>query len=185
MTTPPPCHDASAHVAFTSRAFLFSAFAMAGIVLLSNILVQYPLNDWLTWGAFSYPIAYFVTDVCNRRAGPALARRIAWLGFAVGAILSLILAPWRIATASATAFIVSQLLDIAVFNKLRQQAWWKAPLIGSVLASIIDTAIFFGLAFGGTEISWLHLAVGDLGVKLAMAVVLLAPFRLLINPSRG
>ncbi len=158
---------------------------MAGIVLLSNILVQYPLNDWLTWGAFSYPIAYFVTDVCNRRAGPALARRIAWLGFAVGAILSLILAPWRIATASATAFIVSQLLDIAVFNKLRQQAWWKAPLIGSVLASIIDTAIFFGLAFGGTEISWLHLAVGDLGVKLAMAVVLLAPFRLLINPSRG
>lgn len=189
MSTPVPApspapapSSAPARATFTSRAFLLSAFAMAGIVLVSNILVQFPLNDWLTWGAFSYPVAYFVTDVCNRRAGPALARRIAWLGFAVGAFLSLLLAPWRIALASSVAFIVSQLLDIAVFNKLRQQSWWKAPFIGSVIASIIDTALFFGLAFAGTEISWLHLATGDLGVKLAMAVLLLAPFRLLIRP---
>jgi uncharacterized PurR-regulated membrane protein YhhQ (DUF165 family) len=166
---------------FSARAFLLSAFAMAGIVLLSNVLVQFPINGWLTWGAFSYPVAYFVTDVSNRRGGPALARRIAWLGFAVGAILSLILAPWRIALASSVAFIVSQLLDIAVFNKLRQQSWWKAPFIGSVIASVIDTALFFGLAFAGTQLNWLHLAAGDLGVKLAMAVVLLAPFRLLIK----
>lgn len=174
MNTPDPHR-------FDLRRFALPALAMAAIVLLSNILVQFPINAWLTWGAFSYPVAYFVTDVCNRRAGPALARQVAWVGFAVGAILSGAMAPWRIAAASASAFIVSQLLDIAVFNKLRQQAWWKAPLIGSVIASIVDTALFFGLAFGGGDISWLHLAVGDLGVKLAMALVLLAPYRLFLR----
>jgi queuosine precursor transporter len=156
--------------------------AMAVIVLLSNVLVQFPINAWLTWGAFSYPVAYFVTDLCNRRVGPALARRVAWLGFGVGAILSYAMSPWRIAAASAAAFIVSQLLDIAIFNRLRQQAWWKAPFIGSVVASVIDTAIFFSLAFGGSHLNWLHLALGDLSVKLAMALVLLAPYRLLVQP---
>lgn len=163
----------------TWNGFLLPALAMAAIVLLSNILVQFPVNPWLTWGAFSYPVAYFVTDVCNRRAGPALARRVAWLGFAVGAALSGAMAPWRVAVASGSAFIVSQLLDISVFNKLRQQAWWRAPLIGSSAASVIDTGIFFGLAFGGSGINWLHLATGDLGVKLAMALVLLPPYRAL------
>lgn len=157
------------------------ALAMAGIVLLSNVLVQYPINPWLTWGAFSYPAAYFVTDVVNRLAGPALARRVAWLGFGVGLVLSLLMAPPRIALASATAFIVSQLLDVAVFNRLRRASWWQAPLFGSAAASVVDTAIFFSLAFAGTDFSWLHLAAGDLGVKLFMAVALLPPYRLLVG----
>ena len=163
------------------RELLPSAMAMAAIVVVSNVLVQYPINPWLTWGAFSYPVAYLVTDVCNRVHGPALARRVAWVGFVTGLILSGVLAPWRIAMASGTAFIVSQLLDVAIFNRLRASSWWKAPLLGSAVASVVDTAIFFGLAFGGTEISWLHLAVGDLGVKLAMAFVLLPPYRFLVR----
>ncbi len=153
---------------------------MAAIVLVSNVLVQYPINPWLTWGAFSYPVAYLVTDVCNRAYGAGLARRVAWIGFAVGFIASALMAPLRIAVASGTAFIVSQLLDVALFNRLRRQSWWKAPLFGSVAASIVDTAIFFGLAFGGTEISWLHLAAGDLGIKLGMAFLLLPPYRILV-----
>ncbi len=163
------------------RALISPALAMAGIVLISNVLVQYPINPWLTWGAFSYPVAYFVTDVCNRVAGPALARRVAWIGFGVGLVLSGLMAPWRIALASGTAFIVSQLLDVAVFNRLRQASWWKAPFFGSAAASVIDTAIFFSLAFAGTDFSWVHLAVGDLGVKLFMAAALLPPYRILIN----
>ncbi len=163
------------------RVLLPSALAMATIVVTSNVLVQYPINAWLTWGAFSYPVAYLVTDVCNRLHGPAPARRVAWIGFATGLILSGILAPWRIAIASGTAFIVSQLLDVAVFNRLRASSWWKAPLFGSSVASVVDTALFFGLAFAGTRISWLHLAVGDLGVKLLMAVVLLPPYRSLVK----
>jgi uncharacterized PurR-regulated membrane protein YhhQ (DUF165 family) len=154
---------------------------MSAIVLLSNILVQFPLNAWLTWGAFSYPIAYFVTDVCNRTSGPAVARRVAWVGFAVGLILSVVFAPPRVAAASGTAFIVSQLLDVAVFNRLRRQSWWKAPLFGSAAASVVDTSIFFGVAFAGTPVPWLPLAAGDLGVKLVMAVALLPPYRLLVN----
>jgi len=165
----------------TPRALISPALAMAGIVLISNVLVQYPINPWLTWGAFSYPVAYFVTDVCNRVAGAAMARKVALIGFAVGLILSGMMAPLRIAIASGTAFIVSQLLDVAVFNRFRQQTWWKAPLFGSMAASVVDTAIFFGLAFGGTDFNWLHLAVGDLGVKLLMAVVLLPPYRALIT----
>ncbi len=163
------------------RSIILPALAMAAIVLVSNVLVQFPLNAWLTWGAFSYPVAYFVTDVCNRVAGPQLARKVAWVGFGVGLIFSAIFAPVRIAIASGTAFIVSQLLDVAVFNRLRQQSWWKAPLWGSVAASIIDTAIFFSLAFGGTDFSWVHLAAGDLGVKLFMAVALLPPYRVLVT----
>lgn len=163
------------------RPLLLPALAMAAIVLLSNILVQFPLNAWLTWGAFSYPVAYFVTDVCNRLFGAPAARRIAWIGLAIGLASSAILAPLRIALASGTAFIVSQLLDVSIFNQLRRQSWWKAPFIGSCVASIVDTAIFFSLAFAGTEMSWLHLAVGDLGVKLAMALVLLPAYRVLIN----
>jgi len=163
-----------------ARQIIPPALAMAAIVLVSNLLVQFPLNAWLTWGAFSYPVAYLVTDVCNRVAGPSLARRVAWLGFATGLVCSAILAPPRIAAASGSAFIVSQLLDVAVFNRLRQLSWWKAPLFGSVAASVVDTAIFFSLAFAGTHFDWLHLAAGDLGVKLAMAVLLLPPYRALV-----
>jgi uncharacterized PurR-regulated membrane protein YhhQ (DUF165 family) len=162
------------------RPVVLPALAMAAIVLVSNLLVQFPLNAWLTWGAFSYPVAYFVTDVCNRVSGPALARRVAWIGFATGLACSALLAPVRVAGASGTAFIVSQLLDVAVFNRLRQQSWWKAPFFGSMAASVIDTAIFFGLAFGGTAVPWLPLAAGDLAVKLLMALLLLPPYRALV-----
>ena len=163
------------------RQIILPALAMAAIVLVSNLLVQFPINAWLTWGAFSYPVAYFVTDVCNRIAGPQLARRVAWIGFAAGLACSAMLAPVRIAVASGAAFIVSQLLDVAVFNRLRKQSWWKAPLLGSVAASVVDTSIFFSLAFAGTGFRWLHLATGDLSVKLAMAVLLLPPYRALVT----
>lgn len=163
------------------RPIVLPALAMAAIVLLSNLLVQFPLNAWLTWGAFSYPVAYLVTDVCNRVSGPSLARRVAWIGFAIGLTCSALLAPARIAVASGSAFIVSQLLDVAVFNQLRKQSWWKAPLLGSVAASIVDTGIFFSLAFAGTTLHWLPLACGDLGVKLVMAFALLPPYRTLVN----
>lgn len=165
----------------TAREILPAALAMAAIVLVSNVLVQFPINPWLTWGAFSYPVAYFVTDVCNRTSGPAAARRIAWIGFAVGLILSVIFAPLRIAVASGAAFIVSQLLDVAIFNRLRRQSWWQAPLFGSDAASVVDTSLFFGIAFAGSSIAWLPLAAGDLGVKLLMALALLPPYRLLVT----
>jgi uncharacterized PurR-regulated membrane protein YhhQ (DUF165 family) len=165
----------------TVRQILPPALAMSAIVLVSNLLVQFPINPWLTWSAFSYPVAYFVTDVCNRTSGPALARRVAWVGFSVGLILSALFAPVRIAFASGAAFIISQLLDVAVFNRLRRASWWKAPLFGSAAASVVDTSIFFGVAFAGSAIAWLPLAVGDLGVKLFMALALLPPYRVLVN----
>lgn len=154
--------------------------AMMAVVVASNVLVQYPLNDWLTWGAFTYPVAFLVTDLTNRAVGAPAARRVAWAGFAIAVLVSLGLAPWRIALASGTAFIVAQLLDISVFNQWRQQSWWKAPLIGSVIASVVDTAVFFSLAFAGTELNWLTLAAGDLGIKWLMALVLLAPYRAML-----
>jgi len=165
----------------SARQILPPALAMSAIVLVSNLLVQFPINPWLTWGAFSYPVAYFVTDVCNRTSGPALARRVAWVGFAVGLILSATFAPLRIAFASGAAFIVSQLLDVAVFNRLRRQSWWQAPLFGSAAASLVDTSIFFSVAFAGSHIPWLPLAAGDLGVKLFMALALLPPYRVLVT----
>lgn len=154
--------------------------AMMAVVVASNYFVQFPLNDWLTWGAFTYPVAFLVTDLTNRAVGAASARRVAWAGFTIAVLVSLWLAPWRIAVASGTAFIVAQLLDISVFNQWRQQAWWKAPLLGSVIASVVDTAIFFSLAFAGTELNWLTLAAGDLGIKWVMALVLLAPYRAML-----
>lgn len=151
--------------------------AMSLVIVLSNVLVQYPINDYLTWGAFSYPLVFLVTDLVNRGAGPALARRVAGIGFAVAVAVSFALAPWRIAVASGTAFIVAQVLDIAMFNRWRQASWWKAPLIGSLVASVIDTGVFFFIAFAGTDLDWALLAAGDLAVKAAMAVVLLVPYR--------
>ncbi len=154
--------------------------AMAAVIVLSNVLVQHPINAWLTWGAFSYPVVFLVTDLTNRSLGPQAARRVAWIGFAIAVVVSLALAPWRIALASGAAFIVAQVLDISVFNRWRAASWWKAPLFGSLLASVVDTAVFFFLAFAGSEANWLTLAAGDLAVKAAMAAVLLAPYRALL-----
>jgi uncharacterized PurR-regulated membrane protein YhhQ (DUF165 family) len=123
---------------------------MAAVIVLSNFTVQYPINDWLTWGAFTYPLVFLVCDLTNRAIGPAAARRVAWAGFAVAVLVSGLVAPWRIALASGTAFIVSQLLDVLVFNRWRRASWWKAPLIGSQVASVVDTGVFFFLAFAGT-----------------------------------
>ncbi len=154
--------------------------AMMCVIVASNVLVQYPINDWLTWGAFTFPVAYLVTDLTNRAVGAAGARRVAWLGFTFAVLVSLVLAPWRIALASGAAFICSQLLDVAVFNRWRAQSWWKAPFVGSSVASVLDTLIFFSLAFAGSGIDWLAFAAGDLGVKWLMALLLLVPYRAML-----
>ena len=155
--------------------------AMAVVVLASNILVQYPINDWLTWGAITYPFAFLVTELVNRAFGPTPARRVAWVGFAVAVGASAILAPARIAAASGLAFLLSQMLDITVFDRLRQSRWWQAPLAATVLAAILDTTVFWSIGFAGEELPWVTWALGDLAVKLVMAVCLLLPFRLLIG----
>ncbi|WP_371088098.1 VUT family protein [Variovorax sp. RCC_210] len=161
--------------------FIAATLAMAAVVLASNILVQFALNDWLTWGAFTYPVAYLVSDLVNRRFGPGMARRVAWVGFAVAVGVSLLLAPARIAAASGLAFIASQLLDIGVFDRLRRGLWWRAPLVATVIAAVLDSIVFWGIAFAGTEGPWLTWALGDLAVKLAVGVLMLLPFRLLIG----
>lgn len=154
--------------------------AMMSVVVASNWLVQFPINAWLTWGAFVYPLAFLVTDLTNRAVGVGQARRVAWSGFAVAVLVSAAVAPWRIAVASGVAFLVSQLADVSIFNRWRAQAWWKAPLIGSVVASVIDTVLFFSLAFAGTGLDWVALAAGDLSVKWLMAMLMLAPYRAML-----
>ena len=158
--------------------------AMTAIVALSNYAVQFPINDWLTWGALTYPAAFLVTDLTNRALGPRAARRVIYVGFALAVILSVWLADARIAAASGTAFLAAQLLDVAVFNRLRAGVWWRAPLVSSSLASILDTALFFSIAFAGTGLPWITWALGDLGVKMAMAGLMLLPFRLLMPALR-
>ena len=153
---------------------------MAIVVVSSNYLVQFPVNSWLTWGAFTFPIAFLVTDLTNRAVGAQAARRVAYAGFAIAVVVSLGLAPWRIALASGTAFIVGQLLDITAFSRLRTLAWWKAPLIGSLVASVVDTGLFFFLAFYGSGMDWFLLAAGDLAIKCLMAALLLAPYKLML-----
>jgi uncharacterized PurR-regulated membrane protein YhhQ (DUF165 family) len=153
------------------------AAAMVLIVVSSNVLVQYPLSDWLTWGAITYPFSFLVVDLANRYHGPRIARRIVYVGFVVALLLSAWLATPRIAVASGTAFLCAELLDVTIFNRLRRHAWWKPPLVSTLFASVVDTAIFFTLAFAGTEMPWVTLALGDLGVKLAIALFALVPFR--------
>ncbi len=155
--------------------------AMAAVVLASNILVQFAINDWLTWGAFTYPVAYLVSDLVNRRFGPGMARRVAWVGFAVAVGVSLLLAPVRIAAASGLAFIASQLLDIGVFDRLRRGLWWRAPLVATVVAAVLDSIVFWGIAFAGTDGPWLTGARGGRGAKLAVGVLMLRRFGVLIG----
>lgn len=162
------------------RRLWLPILAMTAVIVVSNIAVMYPINDWLTWGAFTYPFVFLVTDLTNRGVGPAGARKVAWAGLVLAVILSVYFADWQIALASGAAFISAQLLDIAFFNRLRSMSWWKAPLIGSIAASVLDTGLFFFIAFYGSDMNWMMLASGDLLVKWSMAAVLLMPYRLLL-----
>ena len=163
------------------RFLALPIFAMVVVVVASNVLVQYPINDFLTWGAFTFPVAFLVTDLTNRRLGAGRARRVVYVGFLIGAALSIVLAGPRIGGASAAAFLAGQLLDIAIFDRLRRMAWWQAPLASSVFASAVDTALFFCLAFAGTGLPWITLGIGDFAVKLAMAAILLIPYGALMR----
>jgi queuosine precursor transporter len=175
-----------------NRFFIILAFLMALIIVLSNYLVQFPINhfglkDLLTYGAFSYPIAFLITDLANRTYGKEAAKKIVYLGFILGVALTLLfstdfsnLISKRIAVGSGTAFISAQLFDIYIFNKLRKKVWYIAPLASSLIGSIIDTFLFFSIAFYGTGINWISLSFGDLMVKFFVALVMLIPFRLLI-----
>ena len=169
-----------ARFSVSAKGIAAGVVAMAAIVALSNYLVQFPINDWLTWGAFSYPVAFLITDLTNRSLGPRAARRVIYAGFALAVVLSLWLADPRIAVASGSAFLVAQLLDVAVFNRLRAGLWWRAPLVSSLLGSAVDTALFWSIAFAGTGLPWQTWALGDFGVKLAVTALMLVPFRLLM-----
>jgi uncharacterized PurR-regulated membrane protein YhhQ (DUF165 family) len=153
----------------TAGQFAVATLAMAAVVLASNILVQFALNDWLTWGAFTYPVAYLVSDLVNRRFGPGMARRVAWVGFAVAVGPRCCSRRRASRLASGLAFIASQLLDIRVFDRLRRGLWWRAPLVATVIAAVLDSIVFWGIAFAGTDGPWLTWALGDLAVKLAWA----------------
>ncbi|MEQ8502853.1 MAG: VUT family protein [Sneathiellaceae bacterium] len=158
--------------------FAIAVLAMMAAVFASNLLVEIPINDWLTWGVFTYPATFLVTDLTNRQFGPRRARQVVYAGFLLGVILSVVAADWRIGLASGTAFLAAQLTDIQVFDRLRRSGWWRAPLASSTLGSTLDTALFFSLAFAGTGLPWITWAAGDLGVKLLMAAALLVPYRL-------
>jgi uncharacterized integral membrane protein (TIGR00697 family) len=190
--------------------------AMAAVVVASNILVQFLFGQWLTWGAFTYPVAFLVTDVMNRVYGARLARQVVYAGFATGVVCSLIgtqivgefgpLVTLRIAMGSGLAFLAAQLLDVAIFDRLRAGPWWRAPLASTLVGSTVDTAIFFTIAFSGSlaffepgnDVSWANellpvlgagpvaplwvsLAVADWSVKLALALIALIPFRLIVR----
>ncbi|MEM1081622.1 MAG: queuosine precursor transporter [Pseudomonadota bacterium] len=150
--------------------------AMIVIVASANYLVQFPINDWLTWGALTYPISYFVTDLTNRWCGVRDARRVVYVGFGLAVLVSMVLASPRIAMASGAAFLASQLLDISVFDRLRRRGWWQPPLFSSAIGSALDTALFFALAFYATGVPWVTLALGDYAVKLGIALLMLMPW---------
>ncbi|MDO6727203.1 MAG: queuosine precursor transporter [Cognatishimia sp.] len=198
------------------QTYLPGILAMAAIVVASNILVQFLYGDWLTYGAFTYPFAFLVTDVMNRVYGAPAARRVVFIGFIVGVICSLIgtqiqgdfgpLVTMRIAIGSGLAFLTAQLLDVAIFDRLRSGQWWRAPLASTLIGSSVDTALFFTIAFSGSltflepanDVSWagdvlpllgqgpeaplwVSLAVADWLVKLSLALVALVPFRIIVG----
>ena len=166
---------------------------MGFVVLASNFLVQFPvkyygLGDLLTYGAFSYPVAFLITDLANRSYGKFVARKIVYIGFAIGITFTLFfstnfsdLISIRIAIGSGSAFIVAQLLDVKIFDQLRKKTWYVAPLTSSVIGSTVDTFLFFSISFYGTGIPWITLSLGDLAVKILVALVMLIPFRLVIG----
>jgi queuosine precursor transporter len=197
-----------------SRSIWPFVAVMAAIVAASNFLVQYPfthfgLQDILTWGAFTYPVAFLVTDLTNRRYGVTAARKVVIAGFVIAVVLSVWLATPRIAIASGMAFLAAQMLDVTVFDWLRRQAWWRAPLISTLVGSMLDTVIFFSLAFaarfafldtalgredgslafpvpffGGEVPLWVSLALGDFAVKVLIGLLMLAPYGALLNVLR-
>ena len=166
---------------------------MGGVVLASNYLVQFPIKYYdldkiLTYGAFSYPIAFLITDLANRSYGKIVARKIVYIGFVIGIAFTFFfstnfsdLISIRIAIGSGTAFMVAQLLDVQIFDKLRKKKWFVAPLTSSFIGSIVDTFLFFSIAFYATDIPWISLALGDLTAKLVIALLMLIPFRFLIK----
>ena len=175
------------------KLFLTLSFSMGLVVIASNYLVQFPvqfynLENLLTYGAFSYPITFLITDLANRAFGKSRARRIVLVGFFIGIILTLFVSTnfndvisIRIAIGSATAFFVAQNLDINIFDKLRKKIWYIAPMTSSIIGSVIDTFLFFSIAIFGTDIPWFTLALGDLTVKLIVALIMLVPFRIFIS----
>ena len=175
------------------KIFLILSFLMGVVVLASNYLVQFPINHYglneiLTYGAFSYPIAFLITDLANRSFGKVVARKIVYIGFAIGISFTLLfstnftdLISIRIAIGSGTAFLFAQLLDVQIFDKLRLKKWFVAPLTSSLIGSTVDTFIFFSISFYGTGVPWVTLSLGDLSVKIFVALLMLIPFRLLLK----
>ena len=178
-----------------SKFFYTLATCMAGIVAISNFLVQFPVNylgleNILTYAAFTYPITFLITDLANRKYGKLIARRVVYFGFFIGIILTLYfstnfedLISIRIAIGSGTAFLVAQLLDVKIFDLLRKKIWFIAPLSSSLLGSLIDTFLFFSISFYNTEVPWVTLAIGDFIVKISISLIMLIPFRLLLSKT--
>ena len=177
--------------------FILLSFLMGVVVLTSNYLVQFPfqflgLDEILTYGAFSYPIAFLITDLANRSYGKIAARKIVYIGFATGILFTFLfstnfseLISIRIAFGSGIAFITAQLLDVQIFDKLRKKEWFIAPLTSSFFGSTVDTFLFFSISFYGTEINWITLSLGDLAVKILVALIMLIPFRLLSDTFKA
>ena len=176
-----------------NRLFLLLSFIMGVVVLASNYLVQFPINylnleNILTYGAFSYPIAFLITDLANRSFGKLVARKIVYIGFVIGISFTLLFSTnfadfisVRIAIGSGTAFLVAQLLDVQIFDNLRKKEWYIAPLTSSLIGSTIDTFLFFSISFYATGVPWVTLSFGDLTVKILVALIMLIPFRLLLK----
>ena len=180
-----------------NKLFLLLSFLMGFVVLSSNYLVQFPIKHYgleeiLTYGAFSYPIAFLITDLTNRSYGKLIAKKIVYIGFTIGISFTLLfstnftdLISVRIAIGSGTAFIVAQLLDVQIFDQLRKKKWFIAPLASSFIGSTVDTFLFFSISFYATGIPWLTLSLGDLAVKIFVALVMLVPFRLLLGTFKA
>ena len=180
-----------------NKLFLLLSFFMGVVVLLSNYLVQFPiryygLEEVLTYGAFSYPIAFLITDLANRSYGKLVARKIVYIGFAIGVSFTLLFSTnfadfisVRIAIGSGTAFLVAQLLDVQIFDQLRKKKWFVAPLTSSFIGSTVDTFLFFSISFYATGIPWFTLSLGDLAVKIFVALIMLIPFRLLLGTLKA
>ena len=176
-----------------SKSFLLLSFLMGVVVLSSNYLVQFPvnyygLNEILTYGAFSYPIAFLITDLANRSYGKRVARKIVYFGFVLGIGFTVLFSTdfadfisIRIAIGSGIAFLTAQLLDVQIFDRLRKKEWFVAPLTSSMIGSTIDTFLFFSISFYGTGVPWITLSIGDLIVKVIVALIMLIPFRLLLK----